>query len=80
MHKLFLYIALFLFGLETINAQNCPKVNEAIKAYQAKDLEGAKKSIESASNDATCLSEPSTWYYKAFICKDYYRSKESTSK
>ncbi|MBC7389643.1 MAG: tetratricopeptide repeat protein [Opitutaceae bacterium] len=80
MLKSFLYIALIFIGFKTLNAQNCPKVNEAIKAFQAKDLEGAKKGIESASSDITCSSEPSTWYYKAFIFKDYYRSKESNVK
>lgn len=80
MLRSFLYIALIFIGFNSLNAQNCPKVNEAIKAFQAKDLEVAKKGIESASSDPTCSSEPSTWYYKAFICKDYYRSKESNVK
>ncbi len=80
MLRLFLYIALIFIGFNTLNAQNCEKVNDAIKAFQAKDLEGAKKGIDNASSDPTCAAEPSTWYYKAFICKDYYRTKESTVK
>jgi tetratricopeptide (TPR) repeat protein len=76
-----LHIAL-LFLLASLNAlaQPCVKVGEAIKAYQAKDLETAKKTIDAASADPACASDPSTWYYKAFFCKDYYRAKESTNK
>ena len=81
MRKLYLHIA-FLFLLPFGNAfsQTCPKVGEAIKFFQTKDLENAKKNIELASTDATCASDPATWYYKAFILKDYYRNKESTIK
>lgn len=81
MRKLHLHIS-FLLLLSISNAfpQTCPKVGDAIKSFQAKDLENAKKNIELASADATCAADPATWYYKAFILKDYYRNKESTIK
>lgn len=81
MRKHILHIALFLaLALGNSYAQTCAKATEAIKSFQAKDLELAKKSIDAASIDPTCANEPSTWYYKAFIYKDYYRSKESSVK
>ncbi len=76
-----LHIALILLlASQQAHAQSCAKVGEAIKAYQAKDMEAAKKAIDQASNDAGCAADPSTWYYKAFFNKDYYRAKESTQK
>ena len=81
MRKLHLHIAfLFLLSIGNAFAQTCPKVGDAIKSFQAKDLENAKKNIELASADATCAADPATWYYKAFILKDYYRNKESNVK
>ena len=74
-----------LLLLSTISGQafsqsSCAKVGEAIKAYQAKDLETAKKAIDAASSEAICAADPATWYYKAFFNKDYYRAKESSVK
>lgn len=82
MRRLTFHIAFLftLFGVEISYSQSCAKVGEAIKSFQAKDLEGAKKAIDLASADETCGADPATWYYKAFFNKDYYRSKESHQK
>ena len=81
MRKLYLHIAfLLLLSISEAFSQTCAKVGDAIKSFQAKDLENAKKNIELASADATCATDPATWYYKAFILKDYYRNKESNIK
>lgn len=80
MKKIQLHITIFFFLASMAAwAQPCSKVGEAIKSFQAKDLENAKKQIEAASTDAVCTTDPATWYYKAFICKDYYRAKESNA-
>lgn len=63
----------FLFGSRVYGQSSCAKVGEAIKAYQAKNLEAAKKAIDAASTEAGCSTDPATWYYKAFFNKDYYR-------
>jgi tetratricopeptide (TPR) repeat protein len=71
---------LFLLVGKQVLAQSCAKAGEAIKAYQAKDMEAAKKAIDLAAADPACAADPTTWYYKAFLNKEYYRAKENTQK
>lgn len=81
MRLLRFHIALLFISLQGVSAfgqSSCAKVGEAIKAYQAKNLEAAKKAIDLASTEAGCATDPATWYYKAFFNKDYYR--ENTQK
>jgi tetratricopeptide (TPR) repeat protein len=80
MRKNITHIALLLLlFLGNALAQPCVKVGDAIQLF-TKDLEKAKKGIEDAALDAACSSDPATWYYKAFILKDYYKNKEKTIK
>jgi hypothetical protein len=63
------------------SAQGAPsKATMAAKLCQDKKLDEALFIIEQAINDPSENQEAYTWYVKGFVCKEIYKSNESTSR
>jgi tetratricopeptide (TPR) repeat protein len=55
-------------------------VSKALFYLQKEELDSAKKYIDEAAVDSTINSEAKTWYYKGFIYKELYKTKEKDDK
>lgn len=52
----------------------------ALYYMQKTELDSAKKYIDLAVEDEALSTEAKTWYYKGFVYKDLYKSREKTNK
>ncbi len=78
-----LYILSLILLIGTIaNAQFVGKdgVSKALFYLQKPELDSAKKYIDEAALDSTINNEAKTWYYRGFIYKELYKSKEKDDK
>lgn len=55
-------------------------VSKALFYLQKEELDSAKKYIDEASVDSVINEEAKTWYYKGFIYKELYKTKEKDDK
>ena len=69
------FISVLVLIASTASAQQS-KLAEALKAYSAKDYDKAKTLIDEVTMHSDTLMEASTWYYRGFIYKDWYKMRE----